>query len=132
MTTIYDTVLAYLQADTDILGAPCNTRVYLDVWYPDGYKKEDGACLVIAPRGGAGVTYDAVRNTVLLTRGFAETIEDAFAIDAAVLTAFRKTYNPANSSAFYAKCTISPDLRRDPGGIYVVSSQYDIGEVLSC
>lgn len=130
MTTIYDTVLAYLSADADILAAPCSSRVYLNVWYPDGYKMEDGPCLVIAPRGGAGVTYDAVRSTSLLARGFAVTIADAFAIDAAVLTAFRKTYNPANATAFYAKCTISPDLRRDPGGIYVVSSQYDIGEVL--
>lgn len=76
------------------------------------------------------MTYDAVRNTALLTRGFAEDKDDAFAIDAAVFTALRKTYNPANATAFYAQCTISPDLRRDPGGIYVVSSQYDIGQCI--
>lgn len=129
MSTLQDTVKTYLLADSGV-AALVSTRIYLDNWLPDGYKIADGACIVLAPRGGAGSTHYVISDQTFVFRVFAETMTTAFQIDDAIFGAFKKTNNPANNSAFYAKDTVSPSLGREAGGLYVVSSSFAIAEVL--
>lgn len=131
MTTLHDRVRTYLLANAGVTSSPCGTRVNVDNWLPDGYKIVDGAALVFAPRGGPGSTLYAMEDQTMVFRGFAETVADAFSIDDAVFEAFRLTHNPANTTGFYAKDTVSPILSREPGGLYVVSSSFAIAAVIS-
>lgn len=129
MTTIHDTVADYLKADSGV-SALVSTRVYVDTWLPQNYKISDGNCIVITPRGGGGSTYYVMANQTLVIRAFATTIAAAFAIDGAVFDALEDTHNPANNTAFYAKDTVSPTLNKEAGGMFVVSSSFQVAEVL--
>ncbi len=131
MTTLHDTVKAYLLANAGVTSSPCGTRVHVDNWLPDGYKIVNGAALVFAPRGGPGSTLYAMEDQTMVFRAFASNIDDAFSIDDAVFDAFRLTHNPINATVFYAKDTVSPVLSRETGGLYVVSSSFSIATVLN-
>ena len=135
MTTIHTSIHTYLLADTDLTSSPCSTRIYIDVWIPDGYKattnKTFQPVLVMNPRGGRGVPNWAIESQFVVFSSFAPSKDDAFSIDDALRDVLRKTHNPSNNTSFYALQTVSPALLREEGGLYVVTSSYECAMVVS-
>lgn len=130
-----DGVKTFLLADNDVI-ALCGQRVFVDTWLPstdqveDAYELNDGPAVVLTPRGGAGSTDYRMGSQNVLVRIFGRSVAEVKAVDDAVFDRFKDTANPTNNTAFYAKDTVSPNLQREEGGQYVMTSTYQMAQVI--
>lgn len=130
-----DGVKTFLLADEPLIALVGN-RIFVDAWLPstdqeeDAYELSDGPALVLTPRGGAGSTHYKMGNQNVIARIFGQTVAEVMAVDDALFDAFKKTGTPTNNTDFYAKDTVSPDLRREEGGRYVMVSTWQIAQVI--
>jgi len=132
-----DLILNFLLADTDLLASPCYNRQYIDTWMPKGYKRSNGACLVIRPIGGAGVDNFVIESQQYECRAFAPPIEsnknrasDALEIGKQLHVALEKATYPDTGLQFYVRAISSPDLTREEGGWFVVTLIYEFHRVI--
>lgn len=123
------TVKPFLLAENAVI-ALFGDRIFIDTWLSDGYEISDGLALVLTPRGGPGSIDYRMGSQSVVTRVFGQSIDAVTAGDSAIFDAFKKTANPANNTAFYAKDTAAPDLRREEGGLYVMVGQYQVAQVI--
>lgn len=129
------TIKPFLLADAGVFALVGN-RIFVDTWLPttdqvqDAYQLSDGPALVLTPRGGAGSIDYRMASQTVITRCFGQSVAIVKAVDDAVFDAFKTTANPANNTAFYAKDTVAPDLRREEGGQYVMVGTYQVAQVI--
>lgn len=130
-----DGVVTYLKAQNAVISL-AGQRVFFDTWLPssdqyeDAYELQDGPAVVLTPRGGGGSVNYAMGNQNVIVRIFGRSVDDVVALDGAVFDAFALTTGPNSSASFYAKDTVSPDMRREEGGQYVMVSTYQVAQVI--
>lgn len=128
MTDIYNTVKTFLAADPGV-AALVSTRIYIDVALPTSYQISDGDILVIRPNGGTDIAYAMTTDNIMFLC-YSQTAQGAINISEAVFDAMKRTYNPAEATAFWSKPIDRGSLIKQPGDLYTMLMTYTVAEVI--